>query len=79
MPNRLHKGVNYSASTNEAIDEMIIAHEYERSIFHKSKVYTYSCYARDIENGRVEFIQYYKNGESKSTKYFDNRSAFWNR
>lgn len=74
---RTHKGVNYSAPTQEDIDRMIKNREFEQSIFHRSSVYTYSRYARDLEDGRVEKVEYFKNGESSKTSYYENRDEFW--
>jgi hypothetical protein len=74
---RLHKGTNYFGSNDKEIDEAIKRSEIERSTFYKSSVYTYSCYARLLDDNSVELTEYFNNGESKSVTNFKNKDAFW--
>jgi len=73
------KGVTYSASNQKDLDEMIERDLYQRSIFYRSTVYTYSCYARELDDGTVEFIQMYNNGKTSDTTTFSSVDEFWDK
>lgn len=74
---KTHKGTTYFASSIEEIEEMINKNEYERSIFYRSSVYTYSCHARLLQDNSVEFIQFYNNGANHTVTNFPSKQCFW--
>jgi len=79
MISRLHKGCTYCAFTEEELIKAIERAEFERSIFYRSSVYTYSCYARELDDCSVELTESYNNGETRKISTFENKKAFWNR
>lgn len=74
-----HKGVRYFGYSDAEIEEAIAKREYNASIFYRSMVYSYSCIARVIESGRVEFVERFDNGASTKTTMFDSKEAFYAR
>ena len=74
-----HRGCTFYGSSEEEIKKRIEAFDFERSIFYKSSVYTYSCYARKLEDGSVELTEFFNNGESKKITPFKDKDEFWNK
>lgn len=72
-----YKGANIFAYSKRELKDKIKKYDYERSIFFKSSVYTYSCYARLLNNNKVELIEYFNNGETKKITKFNNQSDFY--
>jgi hypothetical protein len=77
MITKKHLGVNFFAENENQLNKKIEDYDFERSIFYKSSVYTYSCIARQLDNDTIEFIQYFNNGQSKSISYFKNKDDFY--
>ena len=78
MISKLHKGCTYSAHTEEELIKAIERADFERSIFYRSNVYTYSCYARELDDRSIELTEYFNNGETKKVSNFESKKAFWN-
>jgi hypothetical protein len=74
---RVHKGCTFIAYSEQQLNERIERFDYERSIFYKSGVYTYSCHARVLDDKTVEFIQFFNNGETKKVSNFNTVKEFW--
>jgi hypothetical protein len=77
MITKKHLGVNFFAENENQLNKKIEDYDFERSIFYRSNVYTYSCIARQLDNDTIEFIQYFNNGQSKSISYFKNKDDFY--
>jgi hypothetical protein len=76
---KLHKGVNFFANSEAGLKEMIENWEFERSIFYKSQVYTYSCFARKLQDNTVELTEFFNNGESTEKTIFKSVDDFYKR
>lgn len=74
---RVHKGTTYFGYNDTEIDEAIEIADIKRSTFYESKVYTYSCYARLLNDNSVEFTECFNNGESKMITNFKDKKEFW--
>jgi hypothetical protein len=72
-----HKGCTFFGSSEEEIKKRIKDFDFERSIFYRSSVYTYSCFARVLEDNSVEFTQRFNNGEEKRITGFKDKKEFW--
>ena len=72
-----HRGCTFFGSSEESIKEMIQNWEFKRSIFYKSSVYNYSCFARLLEDKSVEFHQFYNNGDETQITSFKDKKEFW--
>ena len=72
-----HKGSHFSAFSLDSLEAMIKSYDLERSIFHRSKVYTYESYARDLEDGSVELVERFNNGEIIKKSLFADRDDFY--
>ena len=77
MISRTHRGCTYYAHTEEDLTKTIDRADFERSIFYRSRVYTYSCYARELDDNTIEFTQFFNNGETTSKSYFDSKKEFY--
>ncbi|MFZ1389431.1 MAG: hypothetical protein WAS34_18765 [Thiolinea sp.] len=76
---KLHKGVNFFANSKESLNEMIESYDFDQSIFYRSQVYTYSCFARKLEDKRVELTEFFNNGESTKKTIFYSVEDFYKR
>jgi len=74
---KIHKGCEFSAFSLDGLEEMIKNWDLQQSIFHRSKVYTYECYARDLEDGSVELVENFDNGAFTKKSLFADRDDFW--
>ncbi|MES2395877.1 MAG: hypothetical protein V4549_07735 [Bacteroidota bacterium] len=75
---RTYRGITYFADSEESINKMIAEREYKKSIFSEGSVYTYSYHARQLNDGTVELIQFFNNGESKKITKFANKNEYYN-
>jgi len=75
---KTHRGCTYFGSSEEAINKTIQEAEFQRSIFYRSSVYTYSCFARLLNDNSVEFTESFNNGERRKTSNFKSKDDFWN-
>jgi hypothetical protein len=74
---KIHKGVNFIGFSEEDVDKRISNFEYDRSVFYKSSVYTFSCRARLLDDKTVEYTKFYNNGESSEVTVFKSVDEFW--
>ncbi len=74
-----HKGCTFFGSSEEEIKKRIQSFDFERSIFYRGSVYTYSYYARTLEDNSVEYTQFFNNGEEKKITLFKDKKEFWNK
>ena len=72
-----HRGCTFHGSSEEEIKKRIKDFDFERSIFYRSSVYTYSCFARLLEDDSVEFSQFFNNGEERRITAFKDKKEFW--
>jgi hypothetical protein len=72
-----YKGSNFLAYNDAEAKTMMNKQDYERSIFYRSKVYTYSCFARKLDDGNIELHKSYNNGESREIVTFKSIDDFW--
>ena len=72
-----HRGCTFYGSSEEEIKKRIEAFDFERSIFYKSSVYTYYCFARLLEDDSVEFTQFFNNAEERRITSFKDKKDFW--
>ena len=72
-----HKGVNYSAQTMQSIQEMIKTREFENSIFQRNSGFGRSYYARELDNGKVEYKSFWNNGANSKTTLFESKKEFY--
>jgi hypothetical protein len=75
---KTHRGCTYFASSEEALNKTIQEAEFQRSIFYRSSVYSYSCFARLLNDNSVEFTESFNNGERCKTSNFKSKDDFWN-
>ena len=78
LVSRLHRGCTYSAYTEEELEKRIKDADFQRSIFYRSRVYTYSCFARLLDDNSVELTEFFNNGETKKISNFKDKNDFWN-
>jgi hypothetical protein len=74
---KVHKGVTFIGCSEQDVNDRIKNYEFNCSIFYKSSVYTFSCFARLLQDGTVEYTRFYNNGESKDVTVFVNKDEFW--
>lgn len=74
---KVYKGVTFIGCSEQDVNDRIEKYEFNRSIFYKSSVYTFSCFARLLQDGTVEYTRFYNNGESKDVTVFANKDEFW--
>lgn len=72
-----YNGVNYYAHSQEELNKKIDEANFQRSIFYRSNVYTYSCFARLLNDNSVELTEYFNNGVNKKISTFKNEDDFW--
>ena len=71
-----YRGATY-IGTPEHIARAIERREIEESTIYKSNVYTYSCRANRLSNGRVKLTEWLDNGARFRESFFDNEDLFW--
>jgi hypothetical protein len=71
-----YRGVTYYG-TEESIAKAIELREIEEKTIYKSSVYTYSCRAVRLDDGRVKFTQSYEHGCAIKETIFNNEDVFW--
>ena len=77
LKSRTHKGCTYFASSEAELAKVIEKAVYNNSIFYRSRVYDFSCYARRLEDGRIEKTSFYQNGAAMKKEVFADIDTFW--
>lgn len=77
LVSRTHKGCTYFASSEAELAKVIEKAVYNHSIFYRSRVYDFSCYARRLEDGRIEKTSFYQNGAAMKRETFADIDTFW--
>ena len=72
-----YRGVHFMASSDAEAKVKMDEQDYERSIFYSSSVYSYSCFARKLDDGSVELHKSYNNGKSREVVTFKSVDDFW--
>jgi hypothetical protein len=77
LKSRTHKGCTYFASSEAELDVVIEKAVFNNSIFYRSRVYNFSCYARLLQDGSVEKTSFYQNGAAMKKETFADIDTFW--
>ena len=73
-----HRGVTFSAQTEESLAWAIKNSDFERTVFHRKSGFGRSSYARMLDDGRVEFISLSHVEDERTTKIFDSKKDYYN-
>ncbi len=72
-----YKGRIIGGYSEQDIQRTIERIEHESAIFYKSSVYSFSCYAKLLDDGRVELTKFYNNGAEIKVEIYKNKDEFW--